>query len=512
MRPLLCSLIAGIFVCTGCEQTAQKTTPEMPNIVYILADDMGYGDVSAYNPDSKIKTTHIDQLASQGVSFTDAHTGSAVCTPTRYGILTGRYSWRTSLKEGVLWGYSPALIESGRETVGSLLQKKGYYTGCIGKWHLGWNWNNLEAGKDSVDFTKPIQDPPTDFGFDYFYGFIGSLDMDPYVYVENDQPTAVPDHITVNKDFQGFWREGPTGPDFDHWDVLPNLTRRAVSFIEEQSQTDDPFFLYLPLPAPHTPILPTDEWLGKSGLNPYGDFVLMVDHTVGQVYQALEKAGIRENTLVIFTCDNGTSPRAKFDELIEKGHYPVKNLRGHKADIYEGGHRVPFIASWPAKTPTARKSDEIICTTDLMATAAALTESILTDEMGEDSYNWLPILLNEHINSPLREATVHHSVNGKFAIRQGEWKLIFTPGSGGWTYPRPGRDKLALDTLPPIQLYNLENDISETANVYDQHPEIVASMTDLMTKYIEEGRSTPGEPQQNHEGQNWWKQITWIEE
>ncbi len=437
------------------KQTHGKTKP---NIVFILADDLGYGDVSSFNENSKIQTPNIDQLARQGVRFTDAHTSSAVCTPTRYSILTGRYNWRSTLKKGVLSGYSKPLIPHERETIASFLQKNGYITGCIGKWHLGWTWNSIEKGTDRVDFSKQITGGPTTLGFDYFYGFCGSLDMPPYVWVENDKPTMVPTKTTGRKTGQDFWRKGLTSDDFDHEQVLVNITDKAKAFIRSNAKQEKPFFLYLPLSAPHTPILPTSEFQGKSGLdNPYGDFVLMVDHVVGEITQQLEKEGISNTTILFFTSDNGCSPKADFEQLATKGHNPSYVFRGTKADIFEGGHRVPYIVRYPGKIKHA-VSDQLVCSTDLFATVADLLGLTYGDDVAEDSYSLLPAM-NLKSDKPVREAMVHHSIQGMFAIRKGDWKLALCPGSGGWSYPRPGKDDSVLKQLPPVQLYNLKEDI-----------------------------------------------------
>lgn len=474
------------FALSGCATAAEGGGEEMPNIVYILADDMGYGDVGALNPEGKIKTPHMDALARDGMIFTDAHSGSAVCTPTRYGILTGRYCWRSRLKKGVLGGYSKHLIEDGRMTVASLLKQRGYHSACIGKWHLGWDW--ARPGGKKVDFTKPVTNGPDANGFDYSYAHCGSLDMAPYVYVENGAVTAQPDRTTHSKDKYGWWRKGPTGSDFDHEDVLPNFTRRGVRYVKERAATGKPFFLYLPLPAPHTPILPTEEFRGKSGINPYADFVMQVDWSIGQIAQALAESGVAENTLIIVTSDNGCSPAAKFPELLEKGHDPSYVYRGHKADIFEGGHRIPFIARWPRRIRAGSTCDDTTCLTDLMATAAEMASIPLPDSAGEDSVSMLPNLLGT-ATGPVREATVHHSVNGSFSIRQGKWKLELCPGSGGWSNPRPRQAKE--QGLPPVQLYDLATDLGETKNLHDQHPEVVEKLTALLEKYKSEGRSTP---------------------
>ena len=477
---------------------------KQPNIIFILADDMGYGDVSYLDSRSKIKTENLDGMAREGVVFTDAHSSSSVSTPTRYGILTGRYNWRSTMKQGVLNGYSKALITPERETMASMLKKQGYTTAGIGKWHLGWNWNNIDAGADSVDFSKPVTNGPTTRGFDYYYGFCGSLDMSPYVYIENDMPTSLPDRVTKNKGKYSWWRKGPTGADFVHEEVLPNLIDRACNYVKEKASSDQPYFLYLPLPAPHTPILPVKEFQGKSGLGDYADFVLMVDAMVGRVLQAVKESGEDDNTIVVFTTDNGCSPAAGIDELIAQGHYPNSIYRGHKADLFDGGHRIPYILRWPGGAKP-HHVEQTVCLTDFYATFAALNGYKLKDTEGEDSYSLLPAIVSETEVSPIREATVHHSIAGQFTIRQGEWKLLLSPSSGGWSAPRP-KDSVALATLPSVQLYNMKTDPSEKKNLEAQYPEKVAELRSLLVKYVEEGRSTPGKPQKN-DGDYPWRQL-----
>lgn len=506
-KNVLLSLGGLSVLCSGCAQQVQE--PKKPNIVFIFADDMGYGDVSALNENSKLKTTNIDRIANEGVIFTDAHSSSSVSTPSRYSLLTGRYNWRSDLKDGVLYGYDKALIPHSRRTIANVLGECGYQTAAIGKWHLGWDWNNIEAGPENVDFSQPITNGPTTRGFDYYYGISASLDMAPYVYVENDKVTALPDRETVNTGM-GFWRKGPTGADFDHEQTLPHLIDKAVGYIHDKSKEGKPFYLYLPLPAPHTPILPIKEYQGKSGLNPYGDFVLMVDDMVGKVMKALKDAGVEENTIIVFSTDNGCSPQAKFDELQEKGHYPSYIYRGHKADLFDGGHRIPCVVRWPARIKP-HVVDQTICLTDFFATFAAVADYRLKDTEGEDSYNILPLLLNEKESNVIREATVHHSINGEFTIRKGDWKLLLSPSSGGWSFPKPGTDDEVIKTLPLVQLYNMKEDPAETNNVYAEHPEIVKELKDLMVKYVKDGRSTPGAPQKN-DGPEIWKQLSWMEE
>ncbi len=465
----------------------------LPNIVYILADDLGIGDLSCYNAGSQLETTHLDQLAAGGLRFNDAHSGSAVCTPTRYGILTGRYAWRSRLKNGVLWSYDPHLIEPAQMTVGSLLQQVDYHTACIGKWHLGLDWSTDSL--ENIRFNEPIQNGPIELGFDYFFGITASLDIPPYFYIDNNIITSNTVDTIEAMGGKKFWREGPVGEDFVHEEVLPVLTEKAVEYIEKQALEEEPFFLYFPLPAPHTPILPTEKFQGVSGTNEYGDFVLMVDDVVGQIMAALEQTGEADNTLVIFTSDNGCSPMANFEELAGAGHDPSGIYRGHKADIFEGGHRVPYIASWPDRISPG-VTEQTICLTDLLATTAAITGQDLPVRAGEDSYNLLPLMLSpDTVIQNVREATVHHSINGSFAIRKGEWKLAFCPGSGGWSYPRP-QVADSLD-MPKLQLYNLDDDPGEEHNVQAEFPQIVEALSTLMQQYIDEGRSTPGPRMQN---------------
>lgn len=477
-----------------------------PNIVYILADDLGYGDLSCLNPESRIRTPYLDRLASEGMRFTDAHASSAVCTPSRYSILTGRYCWRSKLKSGVVNGYATPVIEEGRMTVASVLRDSGYSTACIGKWHLGWDWARTGPEEHDVDYSQPIKTGPCAFGFDHFFGISASLDMPPYVYVEDDLVRANPDREDPGSKGFAFWRPGPAAPDFHHADVLPVLTQRAESWIKQQSLSGKPFFLYFPLPAPHTPILPAKEFEGKSGTNPYGDFCLMVDDTVGRIMTALEQNGVADNTIIIFTADNGCSPLADLPGLAKLGHNPSYVFRGHKADIYDGGHRIPLLVRWENGIRPGTTCDDTVCLSDLLATVADITGFILPDNAGEDSVSNLPLWQERPGIGPVREATVHHSIDGSFSIRQARWKLELCPGSGGWSSPRPGKE---CNGLPSIQLYDMSEDIGERVNVHDKHPEIVHCLTALLTKYVGEGRSTPGLPQPNS-GPRHWPQLSWM--
>lgn len=473
-----------------------------PNVIYILADDLGYGDLSCLNPDSKLHTRCIDDMALNGLRMTDMHSTSAVCTPSRYGILTGRYNWRSRLKSGVVGGYSEPVIEQGRRTVADVMREAGYATGCVGKWHLGLRWqrdNDLPephgyATMPGVDYSKPVYGGPLDFGFDRFFGIAASLDMPPYVYIDGRQATALPDHETEGEGMR-FWRKGPTAPDFVHEEVLPTLTRKAIDWIDEWS--DRPFFIYFPLPAPHTPILPTGEYCGKSRTNSYGDFVLVVDGVVGTIREHLRKRGLLEDTIIVFTSDNGCSPMADYPDLISKGHNPSYVFRGTKADIYEGGHRIPFVVSWPAGIPCGGSVNQMLCLSDFMATMAELTGVRLTDDMGEDSVSELA-LWQRRSDAPVRRDIVHHSIDGSFSIREGSWKLELCPGSGGWSDPVPGEEP---EGSPDMQLYDLSADISERRNLIAEHPEIAERLKERLIGYIRNGRSTPGAPQQNTDGE-----------
>ena len=456
--------------------------PSKPNIIFILADDLGYGDIQCLNPErGKIETPRMDQMASEGMIFTDAHTSSSVCTPTRYGILTGRYNWRTRLQSFVLYGYDKPLIAGDRLTVPGLLKQNGYTTACIGKSHLG-------MGLPKGEPNRTITDGPTTRGFDQYFGISASLDMPPFAFIDGDHFTQA---LTTTKKWL---RSGPAAADFEAVDVLPTFTRKAVEFIEAQAKTENPFLLYLPLAPPHTPIVPSKDWLKKSKIGKYGDFVMETDWAVGQVLDALENAGIADDTLVIMTADNGCSKAADIVGMQKKGHFPSADMRGSKSDIFDGGHRVPFILRWPAHVRAGSRSDQTICLNDLMATSAELVGTKLPDNAGEDSVSFLPALGGKDIPSQ-RKALVHHSVDGNFAIRQGKWKLILCSHSGGWSAPTPASEEAA--RLPKVQLYDMSKDLGETKNLQAEYPEVVSQMTKHLEQIIADGRSTPGKPQKN---------------
>jgi len=501
-------------------QSEARRTPARPNIVFILADDLGYGDVGCYNPQGKIPTPHLDRLAREGMRFTDAHSTSAVCTPTRYALLTGRYSWRSRLQSGVMGGLSPPLIPPERLTLPGLLRKAGYHTACIGKWHLGLGWprkpntppftDAIEKGQEgwNVDYTKPIAEGPLTVGFDEFYGIAGSLDMVPYTFIHNDRVQIVP---TVDKAFpmmlgrSAMTRRGPAAAAFEAVDVLPTLTQKAVQYIQQraaEARSGKPFFLYLALASPHTPIVPSEAWQGRSGLNPYADFVMQTDDCVGQVVAALEKEGLADNTLLLFSSDNGPAPLADLAALRDKGHDSSGGLRGTKADLWEGGHRVPLLVRWPGRVQAGTTSDQLVGLVDMMATCAELVGLELPDNAAEDSFSFLPVLLGK-ASGPVRETLILHSVSGKFAIRQGPWKLLLTPGSGGWS--RPSDAEARRQGLPEVQLYNLADDLAEQKNLQAEHPEMVQRLIQLLERQVAEGRTRPGLPQKNDVPVDIWK-------
>ena len=490
---LFIGFVAFAVLCTAAP-AAEGASGKLPNIVYILADDLGYGDLGCYNNDSKVPTPNMDRLAAEGSRFLDAHTASSVCTPTRYGILTGRYCWRTRLKKGGIYGDSMPLISTRRTTVATLLKQHGYHTACVGKWHLGLDWTRWvedETG-EHPDFNQPFCKGPLDLGFDYFYGIVASADMPPFVFVEGNYTVGIPSEQVV-----WFGRRGLAATGFKPIDVMPTLTRKAVECIDNHARdmADKPLFLYFPLTAPHIPVLPPDFVKGRSQAGKYGDYVALVDWTVSQVMESLEKNGLAENTLLILTSDNGGRVWVPADKdgprenvIAKYGHLTNGHLRGRKSDIWDGGHRVPFIARWPGKIEPNTTSSEIVCLNDLMATCAAIVGETLPENAGEDSYNILPALLGQKLEEPIREATVHHSNLGMFAIRQGPWKLIIGRGSGGHSEPKTFKPKPG---QPQGQLYNVEDDPGETRNLYEKHPKIVQRLSGLLEKYKEEGHSRP---------------------
>ncbi|MCW3081134.1 arylsulfatase [Segetibacter sp.] len=481
---------------------AQKKNA-LPNIVYILTDDLGYGDVSVNNPRSKINTPNIDGLAKQGMRFTDAHTTSSVCTPSRYSILTGRYPWRSRLPVGVLRGYSRTLIEDELPTVASLLKTKSYNTGIVGKWHLGLDWVPKEAYKDSIspkynkdrmyginsemnphhiDFTKAPVHGPTTVGFDYSYILPASLDMPPYCYLENDKLTeplaSSTDGNKLETGYTGpFWRPGLMTPSYDFYDVLPSFTNKAADFIKRQAGAKNPFFLYFPMPAPHTPWVPEKGAVGKSKAGEYGDYVQQVDASVGRILQVLDSMGLSENTIVVFTSDNGPYWRQNFVD--QYNHKAAGEFRGMKGDVFEGGHRVPFIVRYPGKVKPGTVSNVPTTLANLMSTCAELIGNNSAKFETEDSYSILPVLTGKSIEVANQPALVNISSKGFYNIRKGPWKLVTAVGSGGFTVPSIVQPKQGEAVG---QLYNLETDLHEDNNVYSKYPKKVKELSALLDK------------------------------
>ena len=501
-----------------------------PNIILYLTDDLGYGDVSCLNEGSKVNTKNIDRMAADGICFTDAHSSSSVCTPSRYSLMTGRYNWRSKLKSSVLPGCAPPLLEEGRMTLGSMLQSAGYRTAAVGKWHLGMNWATEDGWKlpetlqelfacdeYHIDFDKPIENGPTTKGFDYYYGMCGSLDQPPFAIIENDRIcTQKPDRHIGKRGFMPSkpgactpedYDYGPISPDFDFQKAVPMMHDKILDLVDDYAKEDDPFFIYAPSLAVHGPLVPAEEFVGKSGIGPYGDFILQVDDFMGVLNQKLEYLGIADNTIVIFTSDNGCAPIIDIPNLASTtGHNPSYIFRGMKFDIWEGGHRVPFIAKWPDGIAAGQRSDQLVCLTDVFATLADIIDVPYGDDTAEDSVSILPLLKGD--DYPVREALVHHSGFGMYSMRSGKWKLDLCPGSGGFSYPSEQRDEVA--DLTPMQLYDISQDPGEQNNLFESHCDVVRTLRDRLASYIISGRSTPGAEQPNYHYSAAWPGLDWM--
>ena len=487
----------------------QAAATDRPNILLILADDMGLDSVSAFNDKMGMKTPAIDRLAREGMSFTDAHSTSGVCTPTRYAVLTGRYNWRSRLKRGIVGAWERPLIADRRLTLPKMLRAHDYDTACIGKWHLGWHWPKKEGGTtqrlDEIDFTGAVTGGPNDRGFDYYFGD-DVPNWPPYVWHENERLLGM---ITTRMEAGAMVgvSAGPAAADWDFRAVLSEYAKRWSQHIRERAGQRRPFFLYAPMPSPHTPIAPHSDFRGRTGVSEYADFLVQTDWAVGELLRALKETGQADNTLVIFTCDNGTSPKADFPQLDAAGVHLNEHWRGWKADAYEGGHRVPFIVRWPGRIESGAKCEQTITLADIMATCAELVGHPLPADAAEDSTSLLSTLRGQNTSGPLHDVVVHHSVSGHFAVRKGKWKLLLCRGSGGWS---PPREALALkEGLPPVQLYNLQDDPKETLNLQADHPEVVAQLTADLRRIVEQGRSTPGPKQPNHADATWWPGLPW---
>jgi len=507
--PLICALCSVVVPVLAAED---RTAP--PNVVVIYADDLGYGDVQCDNPKrGKISTPHIDRLASEGLRFTDAHSSSAVCSPSRYTLLTGRYHWRTRLQSGIVGKWGDPLIAHDRLTVAGLLKQCGYRTACIGKWHLGWDWPIgtddkpfffPSARRDAVAddehraawqrvFAQPIGGGPTTRGFDHYFG-TDVPNWPPFCFIEDDRTLGIPTEFLPAR-LLGNNQASVQGPALEDWTlepILPELAARAERFIANSSKDRKPYFLYMPLTSPHTPLAVNREWQGESGLNAYADFVMETDAVVGRVLEAIDNSGAAERTIVLFTSDNGCAPYIGVTELEKQGHFPSGPLRGYKSDVWEGGHRVPLIVRWPRVVESGGVCGRLVHQADLMATLADIVKRPLPANAGEDSFSLLPLFQGQ--DQEVRETAVSQSMRGMFAVRRGPWKLIFGRGSGGWSQ---GED------ANPAQLYHLENDLAEMDNLFAKHLETVAELNELMRHLVNNGRSTPGPNQANDVPVRW---------
>ncbi|MDO8541361.1 MAG: arylsulfatase [Opitutaceae bacterium] len=467
-----------------------------PNIVLILADDFGVGDIQASYPNNKIPTPALDRLVRQGMSFTDAHSPSAVCTPSRYGLLTGRYAWRTRLQEWVIAVYEPPLIDASRTTLPGFLQQQGYHTACIGKWHLGWEWPGPQPSQMTEqqnsqkllawDFTQPLRSGPTQRGFNYYFG-PDVPNFPPFTFIENDrvviQPTAryqveASQGVTLPRNFEG----SPMAPGWQFDAILSEITRRASRQIRELAKDGKPFFLYFALTSPHEPVSPSKDFRGRSGIAPIADFVMETDWSVGEVLKAIDESGIGPDTLVIFAADNGHSHYTGWDHLIAAGHKPSGPYRGHKGDIWEGGHRVPLILRWPGRVAENTTNSQLVCLTDAFATVAELVGTGLPAAGAEDSFSFLSSALGQEPPSAQRTTLINHSNFGEFAFRDGPWKLVFRNQAA--LAASRGKPRVA-------ELYNLETDIAEKRDVYAEHPEIARRMRQALEQLITQGASRP---------------------
>ena len=475
-----------------------------PNILLIYADDMGYGDLAIQNPESKIPTPNLDALARSGMRFTDGHSSSGICTPSRYALLTGRHHWRDF--HGIVGALGGTVFKPERLTLPEMLKQEGYDTAAIGKWHLGWDWDAIRkpgtpkksTNHSDFDWSKPIPDGPLAHGFDYYFGDT-VINFPPYAWIENDRLVKAPDTTMDTKKWkpikEGNWecRPGPMVTGWDPYQNIPTTTRKAVEFLIDPKRAEKPYFLYFALPAPHAPIIPNDEFDGKSEAGAYGDFVYEVDHACGQLLEAVKKSGGEHKTVVIFSADNGPEKYAyardeKFD------HWSARPFRGLKRDIYEGGHHVPFIVRWPGKTEAGSSSDALVSQIDLMATiAAALEVELPAKNAAEDSHNLLPLLEGMESGQAIRGAHVHNTKADHYAIRSGDWLLIDAKNgyiSGrkkGWE----AKHGYPADDGNPAELYNLKADPGQRKNLANDHPEKITELRALLKEIRARGHSAP---------------------
>jgi len=484
-----------------------------PNILVIFADDLGYGDVSCYNAESGVTTPNVDKLAAQGMRFTDAHSPSTVCTPSRYSLLTGRMAFRNG-KRGVFCGVGgPCLIEKERLTLPGMLREEGYTTAMFGKWHVGMTFFDKEGkqvtkggveGVRMVDYSRAIPDAPIHRGFDHFFGTVCCPTTDwLYAYVDGDRipvpPTKLLDKSKLPKHpYANDCRRGMVAPGFEHEEVDLVFLKKSLDFLENHAKESPkkPFFLLHSTQAVHLPSLAAGRFKGKSGAGPHGDFILEFDYVVGELMKALDKHGFAENTLVIVTSDNGPEVPTVIAMRRDHKHDGARPWRGVKRDNWEGGHRIPMVVRWPEKVKAGTTTAQTMCLTDIMATCAAIVGAELPDAAAEDSFDLLPVLLGKQDESaPIREYTLHQTISLALAIRRGKWKYLDHKGSGGNNYGRTGPWGMKQYALPEKapdasgQLYDMEKDPGETTNLYFEHPDVVRQLKGKLDEFVESGRS-----------------------
>jgi len=497
---ILTSLFA--IACSAAEQ--------QPNILLILADDLGYGDVRCYNPESKIPTPHLDKMAAEGMRFTDAHSPATVCTPTRYSLLTGRMSFRTGMEKVFTGVRGPCLIEADRLTLPQMLREQGYTTACIGKWHIGMSFHDKEGklitdgtieGVKQIDYSRSIPDGPIHRGFDHFFGTVCCPTTSwLYAYVEGDRipvpATGIIDRSGLPRHPYSHARSGMIAEGFDLEEADLLFLEKSKQFLKNHVQTKPgkPFFLFHSMQAVHLPSLPADKYKGKTKAGPHGDFLFEMDDVIGQLLDTLKELKLDDNTLVIFASDNGPEVTSIVYMRKDHGHDGARPWRGMKRDQWEGGHRTPFIVRWPGKIKAGTTSDQLLSLTDIMATCAALTDAKLPHDAAEDSYNMLPVMLGNHGDKPVRRHLLTQTPTLKLAIRDGQWKYLDHQGSGGNHYHRSHMQDFVLeekDPAAPGQLYNLASDPGETENLYSKHPEIVSKLKAKLNEFKTSGRSAP---------------------
>jgi arylsulfatase A len=510
------TFIACELILMGAVSCADKEiqSGKLPNILFILADDLGYGDVACYNPESRIPTPNIDQMAAEGVMFTDAHSPSTVCTPTRYSILTGRMAFRTGMRSVFSGAGGPCLIEEGRLTLPEMLRKQGYFTAKVGKWHIGMTFYNDSGavirdwgieGVKQIDYSRAIPDGPVNRGFDTFYGTVSCPTTDwLYAYVENDRipvpPTKLLDKSNLPDHPYGHdCRQGMIADNFDLEEVDLVFLEKSKAILDDhvKNNPDKPFFLYHSMQAVHLPSFPADQFKGKTSSGPHGDFIFEMDYIVGELFKKLEELGVADNTLVMFASDNGPEVPTVIDMRKSYGHDGARPWRGVKRDQWEGGHRTPFVVKWPGKVKPNSVSDQLLSLTDVMATIAEITGAEIPHDAAEDSYNMLPVLLGKAGVEPVRQYMLQQTWTLDMSIRNGNWKYLDHKGSGGNNYEREGewgmKQYAIEDTDPdaPGQLYNLGTDPGETTNLYSKHPEIVKELKIKLEEFKTSGRSAP---------------------